>query len=454
MALSGKILVVDDEKNIREGIQKFLKIEKHEVELAANGEEAFEKIKAQEFDIVIADLKMPLIPGDKLLEKIMDIKPYIRVIILTGHGTVENAVDAMKKGAYDFSTKPVNMDKMLLTIQRALKEKKLINENRELKQQLEGIYGSDKIIGHSEALQKVMSIVRQVAPTQASILIEGESGTGKELIANAIHYLSNRKDEPFVKVHCAALNENLLESELFGHEKGAFTGAIQTKKGRFEMADRGTLFLDEIGEISQMIQVKLLRVLQEREFERVGGTKSTKVDVRLISATNRDLLKEVQEGNFREDLFYRLKVVSIKLPSLRERRSDIPLLVKAFVKEFCELNGKEEMKVSPKVISILESYEWPGNIRELRNVIEGTVVLTQTDTITDKDLPDYIKKGSVPANSINLEMGLPLSEVEKRYILATLEYADQNKSKTARILNIGRKTLHRKLDEYQETEKK
>jgi DNA-binding NtrC family response regulator len=448
MAQTGFILVVDDEKNIREGIKKFLEIEKHDVETAANGEDAFEKIKKQDFDLVIADLKMPLMSGEKLLEKIIAVKPYIKVIILTGHGTIENAVDSMKKGAYDFFTKPVNVDKLLLTIQRALKEKQLIMENFQLKQQLEERYGFDSIIGHSEAIQKVINIVKQVAPTRASVLVEGESGTGKELIANAIHYLSDRRNAPLIKIHCAALNENLLESELFGHEKGAFTGAIQSKKGRFELADGGTLFLDEIGEISPMIQVKLLRVLQEREFERVGGTKTVQVDVRMISATNRNLFEEVQKGNFREDLYYRLKVVSLRIPSLRERKNDIPLLTNAFIKEFCELNNKPEMTISSRAMSILESYTWPGNIRELRNVIEGVVVLTQGSAITEKDLPGHIKKGSEERDSITMDLGLPLSEVEKKYILGTLEYAGGNKSKAARILDIGRKTLHRKLDEY------
>ena len=448
MALSGNILVVDDEKNIREGIQKFLSMEKHNVEISSNGEEAFESIKKQDYDIVIADLKMPLLSGEKLLEKIMNFKPYIKVIILTGHGTIENAVEAMKKGSYDFFTKPINIDKLIITIQRALKEKQLILENFQLKQQLEEKYGLEKIIGRSQGIQKVLDIAKQVAPTKASVLVEGESGTGKELIANAIHYLSDRNAFPLVKVHCAALNENLLESELFGHEKGAFTGAVGSKKGRFELANNGTLFLDEIGEISPLIQVKLLRVLQEKEFERVGGIKSIKVDTRIISATNRDLLEEVKKGNFREDLYYRLKVVSLKIPALRERKDDIPLLINAFINEICETNQKPIMSITPKTLSILENYPWPGNIRELRNVIEGIVVLTKGNVITEKDLPDNIKQNSMTQNTINLDLGMKLSEVEKSYILSTLEYTGGNKSKAARILDIGRKTLHRKLDEY------
>jgi len=293
-----------------------------------------------------------------------------------------------------------------------------------------------------------MDIVKQVAPTKATVLIEGESGTGKELIANAIHRLSDRADKPLVKLHCAALNENLLESELFGHEKGAFTGAIAMKKGRFELADGGTLFLDEIGEISPIIQVKLLRVLQEKEFERVGGTKTIKVDVRVITATNRDLLQEVQKKNFREDLYYRLKVVSIKMPPLRERKDDIPLLVNAFIKEFCQINNKPMLTISPKAMAILESYSWPGNIRELRNLIEGMVVLARGNEITEKDIPPHIKSEIIEKDFVKINLGLPLSEVEKIYILSTLKFVKNNKSKAAKILNIGRKTLHRKLYEY------
>lgn len=450
MGLTGNILVVDDEKNLREGIQKILEIEKHDVVTASNGEEAFEKIKLEDFDVVIADLKMPVMSGEHLLAKIIALKPYMKVIILTGHGTVENAVESMKNGAYDFFTKPVDLNKMLVTVQRAIKEKNLSQENFQLKLQLKDKYGLDNMIGHSEPFKKIMELVQQIAPTRASILVEGESGTGKELIANSIHYLSDRRESSLVKVHCAALNENLLESELFGHEKGSFTGAIGAKKGRFELADGGSLFLDEIGEISPLIQVKLLRVLQEREFERVGGSKPIKVDVRLISATNRDLMEEVKKGNFREDLFYRLKVVSLKVPSLRERKSDIPLLVNAFIKEFAEVNHRPVLNIAPKALHILENYSWPGNIRELRNMIEGIVVLTRGNQITENDLPDSIRKVSYNMeDGFKIEMGLPLSEVEKRYILATLQTQGNNKSQAARVLEIGRKTLHRKLDEYQ-----
>ncbi|HOJ49261.1 MAG TPA: sigma-54 dependent transcriptional regulator [Spirochaetota bacterium] len=448
MNTTGNILIVDDEKNIREGLKKTLELEGYNIETASNGEEAFEFIKNNDFDLVITDIKMPVISGTKLLEMINNIKPYIKVIMLTGHGNVETAVESMKKGAYDFFTKPVDIDKLILTIERAIKEKNIILENIELKKQLNEKYGIENIIGSSSSLKSVMDIVKQVAPTKATVLIEGESGTGKELIANAIHRLSDRADKPLVKLHCAALNENLLESELFGHEKGAFTGAIAMKKGRFELADGGTLFLDEIGEISPIIQVKLLRVLQEKEFERVGGTKTIKVDVRVITATNRDLLQEVQKKNFREDLYYRLKVVSIKMPPLRERKDDIPLLVNAFIKEFCQINNKPMLTISPKAMAILESYSWPGNIRELRNLIEGMVVLARGNEITEKDIPPHIKSEIIEKDFVKINLGLPLSEVEKIYILSTLKFVKNNKSKAAKILNIGRKTLHRKLYEY------
>jgi len=448
MALKGNILVIDDEKNIREGLKKTLELEGHSVETASNGEEGFDLIKLNDFDVVIADIRMPVIGGIKLIEMVNSIKPYLKIIILTGHGSVETAVEAMKKGAYDFFTKPVDIDKLLLTIERALKEKNIILENVELKKKLDEKYGLENIIGNSSSLKSVMDIVKQVAPTKATVLIEGESGTGKELIANAIHKLSDRANQTLIKVHCAALNENLLESELFGHEKGAFTGALTMKKGRFELADGGTLFLDEIGEISPLIQVKLLRVLQEKEFERVGGTKTIKVDVRVITATNRDLWQEVQKKNFREDLYYRLKVVSIKIPPLRERKEDIPLLVNAFIEEFCRVNNKPRISISPKAMAILESYSWPGNVRELRNLVEGLVVLSRGNEITEKDLPPHIRNEIIEKDFIKINLGLPLSEVEKIYILATLKLVKNNKSKAAKILNIGRKTLHRKLDEY------
>ncbi len=445
--MARKLLIIDDEKNIREGLQKSFSMDGFLVFTAENGKEGLNILAKEGIDAVICDLRMPEMTGEEFLEKADEIYPNIPVIILTGHGTIENAVETMRKGAYDFFTKPVNLKKMLLTINRALENAELKKENAQLKQQLGDKFSFENIIGNSSAMQKIYDTVRQIAPSKANILIEGESGTGKELIANAIHRQSDRKDKPLIKVHCAALNENLLESELFGHEKGAFTGALGQKKGKFEAADGGTIFLDEIGEISFATQVKLLRVIQEREFDRVGGVQPIKVDVRIIAATNRDLLTEVKAGNFREDLYYRLKVISLYMPPLKERKSDIPLLINAFIKEFAEMNGRGDMSISPKAMALLEGYNWPGNVRELRNIIEGAVVMCKGEVIQEDNMPGFLKENQ-ETGKIILETGITLAEAEKRIILATLAMTRGNKSRAAEVLEIGRKTLHRKLEEY------
>jgi DNA-binding NtrC family response regulator len=445
--IKGKILIVDDEKNIREGLRKAIELDGYDALTAEDGLMGLKIFQSEDIDLIIADLKMPNMSGEEMLKKIIQKDKTIPVIILTGHGTIENAVETMRIGAYDFLEKPPHLKRLSLLIKRALERKKLEIENRELYKELDHKYGFDKIIGTSSAMQKVYDLVKQAAPSRSNILITGESGTGKELIANAIHRLSKRNNSPLVKVHCAALNENLLESELFGHEKGAFTGAISRKKGRFELADGGTIFLDEIGEISQSVQVKLLRVTQEKEFERVGGEETIKVDVRIISATNKDLHEEIQKGNFREDLYYRLKVVKIEMPPLRERRTDISVLVNAFIKEFAKENDKENISITPKAMSYLKAYEWPGNVRELRNIIEGAVVLTKNDEITEEDLPEHIIDNN-NTQSIYMKPGMSLSEIEKIAIQSTLAYTNYNKTKAAEILGIGRKTLHRKLDEH------
>ncbi len=442
-----KLLVIDDEKNIREGLKKSFELDGFEVFTAEDGNQGLNVLSTNGADIVICDLKMPNMSGEEFLDNARNLYPNIPVIILTGHGTLQNAVDVMRKGAFDFFTKPVNLDKITLSVERAIENYDLKQENKELKKKIYEKYSFENIIGTSQPIQNVFEIVKQVAPSKANVLVEGDSGTGKELIANAIHNLSDRKDKPLIKVHCAALNENLLESELFGHEKGSFTGAINQKKGKFEAADGGTIFLDEIGEVSQATQVKLLRVIQEKEFDRVGGVKPLHVDVRIIAATNRDLHEEVKNGNFREDLYYRLKVISITMPKLKERKSDIPLLVDAFVKEFAEINGKSKMNVSPKAMAMLEGYSWPGNVRELRNIIEGAVVMCKGSTISEENLPGFIKDNQ-ETNTISLDTGITLAEAEKRVILATLAMTKGNKSRAAEILKIGRKTLHRKLEEY------
>ena len=444
------ILVVDDEKNIREGIAKSLELDGYAAILAANGEEALRMVENREVDLIISDLKMPVMSGQELLKKVSSAYPTLPVIILTGHGTIESAVTAMRDGAFDFLTKPVNLDRLTLLVKRALSNRDLVLQHRALQEEVARLSEKNRsalIIGKSSGMRRVMEVVEQVADTKASVLITGESGVGKEVVADTIHKLSSRRDQPFVKVHCAALTETLLESELFGHEKGAFTGAVTTRKGRFELADGGTILLDEIGEINGSTQIKILRVLQEKKFERVGGEKSLEVDIRIISATNRNLAEEITEGNFREDLYYRLNVVNIHIPPLRERKEDIPLLISSFLKEFSEENGKTIEGISSKAQSVLFNYQWPGNIRELRNCIESSVVMCKGHIIQPEDLPPSVLTGA-EGNTIRVEVGTSLSEAEKLIIQGTLNAEKGNKSQTAKVLGIGRKTLHRKLKEY------
>ena len=373
--------------------------------------------------------------------------PGLPVIVLTGHGSIDSAVDAMRNGAYDFLTKPLNLDRLGLIVKRALQNRQLVLQHRELQHELESKQTFESIIGKSAEMQKIFDMVRRVADSKASVLITGESGVGKELIANALHNLSSRKDKPLIKVHCAALTESLLESELFGHEKGAFTGAISRKRGRFELAHGGSIFLDEIGEIDQNIQIKLLRVLQEKEFERVGGEETIQVDSRVIAATNKDLVEQIKKKQFREDLYYRLNVVHIHLPPLRERKDDIPLMVTQFLQEFAEENNKNIIGIDAKARRLLYSYDWPGNIRQLRNCIESAVVMSQGDTIQVEDLPPTIAE-SRGENSVHIPLGITMAEAEKVIILENLAFFKGNKSKTADSLGIGRKTIHRKLDDY------
>ena len=444
------LLIVDDEKNIREGLGKALEMEGYNVFLAENGREGLETIQKNDMDLVIADLKMPELSGEELLKRISSSYPTLPVIILTGHGTIESAVDAMRNGAYDFLTKPVNLDRLSILVNRALSNRSLILEHRALQVEVEKNRNRQKyarIIGKSTKMKAVVDVVEQVAETKASVLITGESGVGKELIADAIHHLSGRREKPFVKVHCAALSEGLLESELFGHEKGAFTGAIGRKRGRFELANGGTIFLDEIGEINPNVQIKILRVLQEKRFERVGGEETLEVDVRIITATNKDLTTEIEKGNFREDLYYRLNVVNIHVPPLRERKEDIPLLSAAFLKEFAEENQRNIEGMDPKALNFLYNYSWPGNIRELRNCIESAVVLCKGHVITPNDLPPSVQTEQ-DKNYIKISLGTSLAEAEKEIIRSTLHFKEGNKSKTADVLGIGRKTLHRKINEY------
>lgn len=441
------ILVIDDEKNIRTGLQDALELDGYEVLLASDGKEGLEMAFTNEIDLVITDLRMPGVSGEEVLRRVTTETPGIPVIVLTGHGTVENAVEAMRAGAYDFLTKPLNLDRLSLLVKRALQNRELVIQHRELEREMEGRKSFEHIIGKSAPMLKVFDVVKRVASTKASILITGESGVGKELIADAIHNLSTRKDRPFVKVHCAALAETLLESELFGHEKGSFTGAVARKRGRFELAQSGTIFLDEIGEINQSVQIKMLRVLQDKKFERVGGEETLEVDVRVITATNRDLEKEIAAGRFREDLYYRLNVVRIHVPPLRERKDDIPMLITSFIREFAGENDKKIDGIDNKARAALYAYDWPGNVRQLRNCMESAVVMTSGNVITLDDLPPSIRESDA-AQNIVIPVGSTMADAEKEVILQTLSVQNGNKSRTAEILGIGRKTLHRKLDEY------
>lgn len=460
--MKSTILVVDDEKNTREGLRRGLGPLGYEVRLAADASEAIETLKSGVIDLMLTDLRMPGMDGLELIKVAQRISPDTQIIMLTAYPDHKTAVEAMRHGAYDYLEKPYQLDVVESRVRHALASARLRAENVMLRERLQKNYGFENILGNSAAMKRVFETVRQVAPTKANVLIVGDSGTGKELIANAIHNISPRKDKPFIAVHCAALSKSLLESELFGHEKGAFTGAIASKPGRFERADGGTLFLDEVSEIDLDIQVKLLRFLEEWEFERVGGVKTIKVDVRLITATNRDPTKLVEAGRFREDLYYRLNVVTINVPPLREKKEDIPIMVSAFLAEFSLENKKDATSISPDVLEALVAYDWPGNVRELRNVVESLVVLCPGDTIAFGQLPQTVKgtlrgkqvvvpgqeMGEVPGRQIVLAAGTSLRDAEKRLIQETLRDSDNNISKAARILNISRRTLHRKLHEY------
>lgn len=444
------LLIADDEINILKGLKLAFEDEGYDVMTAENGLDAWNAINKNSIDLVITDLRMPGMDGYELLKKISAAYPTLPVIVLTGHGTIETAVETMRDGAVDFFTKPVDLDKLLLVVKKSISASMLQEQNRKLSEEIDKLKKQQeysRIIGKSGKVAQMMQTIEQVAQSRASVLITGESGTGKELVANAVVNLSNRKDKPFVKVHCASLSPTLLESELFGHEKGAFTGAVSQKKGRFELADGGTIFLDEIGEIDLTTQVKILRVLQEREFERVGGEKTVSVDVRVIAATNRNLQEEVRNGRFREDLYYRLNVVHIEVPPLRERKEDIELLTIDFLKEFNKEDGRTIQGISPAARKALMAYSWPGNIRELKNTIESSVVLAKGNIIQLEDLPPQISKGEKDS-SISIDFPTTMQDAEKKIILASIAFCGGNKTKAADMLDIGRKTLHRKLKEY------
>lgn len=442
------ILVADDEKNIVSGLKEGFEDEGYSVLTASNGKEAWNILNKNNVDLVITDLRMPEMSGNELIKQISSHYPTLPVIALTGHGNIETAVQTMREGAVDFLTKPFDFDKLSLIVKKSLEASSLRKENERLSQELERMTNERKIIGHSKKLEKVMDLIKTVAPTITTVLITGESGTGKELVADAIQSLSNRSDKSFVKVNCASLSPTLLESELFGHEKGAFTGAFTQTKGRFELSNGGTIFLDEIGEIDESTQIKLLRVLENREITRVGGEKTINVDVRVIAATNKDLKQLVKEGKFREDLYYRLDVFSIEVPPLRERKEDIDILSLSFVKEFSKLNNKDIQDISPSARKALFSYSWPGNIRELKNAIESSVVMAKGKQIDLEDLPESIRSGNDKNKTVTLSFPFTMDSAEKEIILQTISYCNGNKTKAAEMLEIGRKTLHRKLSAW------
>lgn len=438
-----KVLVIDDEAVIRESLQAWLSDVGHRVFTAENGSEALELIEKEKPNVAIVDLVMPGISGIELLKKAKELCPGIEVIIVTAYGSIATAISAMKEGAYDYIEKPFSPEKVELLVERLVKHQELIEENISLHRKLKERYRFEDIITKSPRMQHVIELVKTVAESSATVLITGQSGTGKELVARAIHSQSSRRDKPFVPVSCAALPESLLESELFGHTKGAFTGAHAQRKGKFEFADGGTLFLDEIGDMSVNIQVHFLRVLEEKEFTRIGGNELIKVDVRVVSATNKDLKKAAEQSQFREDLYYRLNVVTIDLPSMMERKEDILLLAEHFLKEFAAENKKEIDGFSPEVIEFLLKYRWPGNVRELENTVERAVILAKGSSI---EMPDLLQKDSPLIDSP--AEGTSLKDVEKNHILSILNETDWNYSKTAKILGITRPTLYKKAKAY------
>lgn len=451
MKMKQTILVVDDDAAHRMMLSKLLSGWGYDVATADDGAAAIENVRGKSFDLILMDIRMLNISGIEALEQMKIINPAMPVIIMTAYASVETAVSALKKGAYDYLTKPLDFDELKIVIERATEHNRLKMENENLKIRLGERFDRKNLIGQSPAMVRLLETIAQVAPTDATVLIAGESGAGKEMIANAIHYNSPRKDAPFIKINCAALTDTLLESELFGHEKGSFTGAERRREGKFVQADGGSLFLDEVSEMSRAMQVKLLRVLQERELTRVGGADVMKVDVRLIAASNKDLKEEIQKGDFREDLFYRLNVVSLNVPPLRERKEDIPVLAQHFLESFAAKNNKAITGFTPKAMEKFLSYRWPGNIRELMNAVERAVVLTRSGVLDTGDLAFMMEHDSVSSeiHTDKISQNLSLEDIEKKSILETLGACSGNKSEAARRLGITRKTLRTKLQKYQ-----
>ena len=442
-----RILVVDDEASQRELLEMVLSEEGYDVTTASGGEEAVQKVRERFYNLVIMDLKMAGMGGLEALREIKSLSPTVQVLIVTAYASVDSAVQAMRAGALNYLTKPIDLDELKVQVEKTMVVSDLVVENESLRAQVGGAFQTNRIIGDSLRIKEIFETLKMVAPTDATVLILGESGTGKELVADAIHMNSPRRNGPLVKVNCAALPETLLESELFGHEKGSFTGAISRREGRFKLAHGGTLFLDEIAEMSLVLQAKLLRVIQTRSFERVGGTETITSDVRMVVATNRDLEAEVRQGRFREDLYYRLNVIPITLPPLRDRREDIPLLAAHFLKLVTERNGRPIRGFAPKAMDLLMRNRWKGNIRELENVVERAVIMTRGEYIQPEDLPTNLQEPGA-GEPLGITPGRPLSELEREAILRTLEMVAGNRTETARLLGISRRTLQYKLKEY------
>ncbi len=446
-----KLLIVDDDPIIRDSLCEFLKLEGYQAFGAGSFKNALKELEKQDFNLVITDVNMPETDGFELLRLIRKRYPEIVTIVITGYGTIESAVEAIKMGAYDYLTKPIVDDEIRLIVNRALEQQALLLENRNLRNQLRHKYGLENIIGHDYKMLKIFDLIEAVADSKATVLITGQSGTGKSLIARAIHHRSDRCDKPCVEVSCGALPETLLESELFGHVRGSFTGAVNDKEGKFMAANGGTLFLDEINSAPLSLQVKLLRVLQERQFEPVGSNETKTVDVRVVLATNVDLIKEVEQGRFREDLYYRINVVNIDLPSLQERITDVPLLAEKFLKDMCIKHGKDKTGFSDDAVRVLENYRWPGNVRELENIVERAVVLSKSNRIEVSDLPPSIIETVETGKEVEfrpMSLKEALEEPEKRIIEMALRRNNWNRQLAAEMLQINRTTLYKKMKRY------
>ncbi len=446
---AARILIVDDEDNARQALRTLLHEEGFEVAEACDGAQALSAIEAFHPHVVLSDVRMPNVDGLTLLQQTRAKFPDIVFVMMTAYASVEVAVEAMRAGAEHYLLKPLDVKAVLVVLEKAIEKKSLRDETKMLRERVKERFRSQNLVGSSAALQSVFELISQAAPTKATVLILGESGTGKELVAQALHETSGRKGKPFIKVNCAALSETLLESELFGHEKGSFTGAIARREGRFELADTGTLFLDEIGEIAPAVQIKLLRVLQSREFERVGGTQTLKVDVRVVAATNRDLAAEVQAGRFREDLYYRLNVVSLTLPPLRERKADIPALVSHFIEKFASAYEKPVTGMAPGTLNALLNHSWPGNVRELENAIERAVVLSKSTELNTDLLPAALRGPRADAHEATaLIPGATMAEIERQAILQTLELVGGSTTRAAEMLGISIRTIQYRLKQY------